>query len=1423
MIRVKHILLGLLSVAALASCNIKEELQPDHTVYRFRGTVEQPLMNASTKAFAEHDLDQKKYYIRWNADDRISVFEKDNYNREYRFAGRTGNPSGPFSTFDTAPSPAEAISIGEEYQYAVYPFSSSNALNPDGTLTVRIPSAQTPYDDAYGVGANLMMVARAEDGDFGFKHIAAYIGVTLTGAGERVSSISFRGNNNEKLAGPLSVGFNDSNDLVIDFDTADPDASDVITMEFQSPVVLGSEETVLWLTVPAVTLSKGYTLIVTDVDGSYSEKQTSKSLTLERKIFYPCLAEAPNTPAPLDEYSYAKASSITVGKEYIIVDVDDQRVFTGAKSGAYEAVTPVDGVITGETLTAYEFTVEQVGNNYYLKFNDGNYLVCDYGSSGDSNSGLRYVTTQSAVTYPYALTVDSGAFFFSTTQMTTTTSTNQVLYYKPAALGGTGPDRFKIGGTGSDYGVHLYQKGGKQDRGLQFEPGEVVCLQGSTPERPELLGIFSTLTWRSDNTAVATVDGSGNVTVVGPGTTTITAEAEEDARYKAGSASYTLTILDASTAVYAKASAITVGGTYLVVNVADNLVFKGAQDGSGQSVSPENGVIVDTKRTLSAYEFTVEKSGENYYLKFNDGKYLVCDYSNSGNTTSGIRYVNTQAEVKYPYSLTVNNEAFFFKTSRADNGDANQYLYYKTSGNNANIFKIGGSGSSIGVHLYMKGGKRDRSLQFEPESVTCLLGSTPEKPELSGVYTTLTWKSDNTAVATVDGNGNVTVKSAGMAVITATAAEDDDYIAGSASYTLTVLDPNSSTYTKVTSLAVGGTYLIVDATDDKRVFKGTQDGSYVSVSPVSGVITDIERTLEDYEFTVEQTGNNYYLKFNDGKYLVCDYSSSGNTTTGIRYVASQTNVDYPYSVTVNNGVFFFSTSKIDGGTTGQILYYKPSTATGSGVDKFKIGGTGSNYGVHLYLKGGGSGGNTPAKKTQTLAFSTPTITWNLGQNYAIGQNYPFPQTATGAETTVTYTSETPSVATINNNRITIVAAGSATIKASAAETDDFYGATATFTLNIAAPAPDGWVDKGTINLENKAVQAYLNAAEASYMDTNEKTTTVVSQFMNAAEYSSISRKDCPAPVNITWTNPASSNTVVTIYSDQSLSTSTMVLSPVKASANATSAEVFNLIPGRKYYYTVSENGTIWEKGYFNTTGRRRMLKISSTYGYGHANNCRDLGGMVTKDGTKRIKYGYLFRGSNMDRTTTEDEKSLLYNVLNIRLDADLRASSYYGGGSSGSEPDGSSNAYRPFDANTYSAMTYVQRSFNSMNDIKNSPDRVKDIVEAIMNTVIAGNGAYFHCYVGADRTGFFGLLIEGMLGISEKDCSIDYELTSFSKTGLRGRDGSGQDYYWTQGLALLRGQSGSTFEQKCTNYLISIDVNQSLINQFKNYILESNN
>ena len=1669
--RIKHILLGLLSLAALASCSIKDDLQPAQPTRLFRAVMEQTVADPATKAYATFDSDMNKYFVFWNRGDRVSIFYDKTYNREYEFLNRDGNTSGDFGRVGTDPSPVPGQTIGSGYQYAIYPYNEGNTCDAQGTLTVVIPDQQTYYDDARGIGARMLMVARDEAGDFTFKHVGSYLGVRLKGEGVSVASLTLQGNNGEYLSGYPQVSFDENETPVLTFDPSN--AADVVTMTLETPIALNQDEyEEFWLMLPPVTFSEGFTLTVKDTEGGIYERKITSSITLERRNFYTLSSTAEFTPAPLDESSYALASSITVDGTYLVVSKDDDRLFKGSTDGSYVSVSPVDGVITDTdgTLAAYEFTVEKSGNNYYLKFNDGKYLVCDYGNSGNGTTGLRYVDAQSNVTYPYALTVNDGVFEFNTTQMTSTSSTNQVLYYKPASAGGTGPDRFKIGGSGVGVGVHLYMKGGKQARGLKFEPESVTCLQGSTPEKPVLSGNYSTVRYSSDNTAVATVDGNGNVTVVGIGIATITAEADEDDRYQAGSASYTLTVLDSSTASYVKAASITVGGTYLIVDKDDDRLFKGLADGSYVSVSPENGVIIDYDRTLSAYEFTVEKSGNNYYLKFNDGKYLVCDYGNSGNGTTGLRYVDAQSNVTYPYALTVNDGVFEFNTTQmTSTSSTNQVLYYKPAsagGTGPDRFKIGGSGVGVGVHLYMKGGKRDRGLKFEPESVTCFQGSTPEKPVLSGTYTTARYSSDNTSVATVDAtSGTVTVKGLGTAVITASVDEDDDYVAGTATYTLTILDPNGSSYTKVSSITVGGTYLIVDK-DDARLFKGATDGSYMSVSPKNGVITDTDRTLSAYEFTVEKSGNNYYLKFNDGKYLVCDYGNSGNGTTGLRYVDAQSNVTYPYALTVNDGVFEFNTTQMtstsstnqvlyykpasaggtgpdrfkiggsgvgvgvhlymkggkrdrglkfepesvtcfqgstpekpvlsgtyttaryssdntsvatvdatsgtvtvkglgtavitasvdedddyvagtatytltildpngssytkvssitvggtylivdkddarlfkgatdgsymsvspkngvitdtdrtlsayeftveksgnnyylkfnDGkylvcdygnsgnGTTGlryvdaqsnvtypyaltvndgvfefnttqmtstsstnQVLYYKPASAGGTGPDRFKIGGSGVGVGVHLYLKGGG--GDTPAKQTQTLSFAQSTITWTIGEggDHVKGESYAFPQTVTGAKTSVSYTSETPAVVTISNNRITIVDAGSATIKATAAETDDYYGNTATYTLNIATPAPAGWVDLGSFNLENTAVKDYLTYAEGAYTDTNEKDVTNVVYYATDSKYSSISRKDCPAPVTITWTNPGSKSTVVTIYADQALTQQVWSQPATEGNSTTTSSDVYNLIPGLTYYYTVSENGSVWEKGQFNTTGRRRMLRVSGEQSTDRANNCRDLGGMITKDGTKRIKYGYIFRGSNMN-STTDSEKSILADFMKIRMDIDLRASGW-----------GTQGASRAFPESDYPVIGYLNKGFSGYSDLASDSGlgRVGDIFNTIIDTVLEGKAVYFHCYVGADRTGIIGVILEGMLGISEKDCSIDYELTTFSRAvGNRPRDGSQNDHYFSQGLALLRGQSGSTFEQKCTNFLTSskVGVSETKIKQFKNYILEGNN
>ena len=630
-------------------------------------------------------------------------------------------------------------------------------------------------------------------------------------------------------------------------------------------------------------------------------------------------------------------------------------------------------------------------------------------------------------------------------------------------------------------------------------------------------------------------------------------------------------------------------------------------------------------------------------------------------------------------------------------------------------------------------------------------------------------------------------------------------------------DTEPAVYSKVSSLTAGETYLIVDVSDI-RLFTGSTDGSFVSISPVNGVITDTDGVMAGYEFTVEESGSNYYLKFNDGSYLVDDYTN-GDNQSGLRYMASQTTVPYPFSLTVDNGVFFFSTTQI-GQTqnTNEVLYYKPEALGGTGPNRFKIGGSGRDIGVHLYQK---VDSDTPSKKTQTLSFTESTVNWTLGSSYQIGQSYDLQQ-VNGAKTIVTYSVEPASVATIVNGKIRIVGVGTATITATAVASEEYYGNSASYTLQIFNAPSGDWVVLGPFNLENAALKAYLDDALVSYTDTNDggsNAVTVMPTYATGSLYASIDRKDCPEPVTITWTNAASNATVISIYENSSLS------NPVwtqNATANAKSADVYNLIPGRTYYYTVSEGTTIREKGYFNTTGRRRMIKVSDIEKKGHANNCRDLGGMeVTDKGVKKtIKYGYIFRGSNMDKTTsgTNSEQSILLDFLNIGMDIDLRNGS---SSSSGSDDDGNSNCYRPLP----SSVSYINPGFNSFTDLT-TISKVKSVMTAFFTTAKSGKSTYFHCYVGADRTGYFGMLLEGLLGVSEKDCSIDYELTSFSEAvGLRYSIGSqgwnAPDYYFREGITFLRGQSGDTFQDKIENYLVNtVKINQADIDEFKSILLQ---
>lgn len=99
-------------------------------------------------------------------------------------------------------------------------------------------------------------------------------------------------------------------------------------------------------------------------------------------------------------------------------------------------------------------------------------------------------------------------------------------------------------------------------------------------------------------------------------------------------------------------------------------------------------------------------------------------------------------------------------------------------------------GSAIEIYpLELKKAKVEAGLTYgeEPVAVTAKIGEDVTEPELTNPNNlTVTYSSSDTNVATVDAEGNVTAVGAGEATITASFAGNDNYLAGEASYTITV-------------------------------------------------------------------------------------------------------------------------------------------------------------------------------------------------------------------------------------------------------------------------------------------------------------------------------------------------------------------------------------------------------------------------------------------------------------------------------------------------------------------------------------------------------------------------------------------------------------------------------------------------------------
>lgn len=631
-------------------------------------------------------------------------------------------------------------------------------------------------------------------------------------------------------------------------------------------------------------------------------------------------------------------------------------------------------------------------------------------------------------------------------------------------------------------------------------------------------------------------------------------------------------------------------------------------------------------------------------------------------------------------------------------------------------------------------------------------------------------------------------------------------------------------YRKITSadqLTGGDEYLIVYESGSnafKPILIGNDalnnTASNVYGVTVEGGLIQATEEVDACRVVFESAGSGqYYMK----AVAVGDYYFYP-TSNGIGATTNQQNAT---AVSVDFVSGTYGTVNIQAGSN----YFKYSTSSSC----FKQSTYNNSRELALYKRVGKDG-----LKAQSLWFSPTFVRISVD-----GQTLPFTladaPVLSGLETQVAFwQSSDPDVAVADASGNVQVNGAGETVITAVAEPDAIYaGGSASYRLTV--------LGNGVFSVENDRVAAYLDLVDTDpYDPPADYSFTHMSAALQNGNTDQTDRLDWPKPVPVQWTTSVSGTPTVIVYDESGQEEKTANVSIL----SSTSADIYNLIPGRTYTYVVWNGQTQIGEGGFRTVGRRRMIKVAdSQYGRAYANNCRDFGGQITSDG-RRIKYGKLFRGSNMDKVTNA-QRNYLKLDLKIGLDVDLRANT------SGSVGSGDEMLNDPLGLNE----GHTSVTFGSWKDFANPKNdgtyKTTTILTKIFDTIDAGNGVYIHCKVGADRTGYVCMLLEALLGVTQGWCDVDYELTSFSgavddgigrwRVGAyssggqtlsknwyyRTKDGTVQGVDYIYGLE--EGAYGSlypnnSFQAKAVNYVVgTLGIPFETVRTFQNNMLEDLN
>lgn len=262
----------------------------------------------------------------WTNGDQVSVFYRSDANQKWEYTGETGARIADLTRVDEGVATEDMKRV-----VVVYPYNENYYINTD-TFNVQatLPAVQTYLKDSYGLNGNIM-ISQGEYNDISLKSVCGWLKLQLTGNGERVKSISLKGNNGEQVAGELYINSADAT-AILSSDAGSADDGEIggvggdlvfedtilkeVTLDCDEGVELGAEATAFYIALPPQTFENGLTIEIEDTDALKMTKSTDKAVIIERNTIQPMTSfEVDVKPVLSDYYITTEFDIDTPGKE----------------------------------------------------------------------------------------------------------------------------------------------------------------------------------------------------------------------------------------------------------------------------------------------------------------------------------------------------------------------------------------------------------------------------------------------------------------------------------------------------------------------------------------------------------------------------------------------------------------------------------------------------------------------------------------------------------------------------------------------------------------------------------------------------------------------------------------------------------------------------------------------------------------------------------------------------------------------------------------------------------------------------------------------------------------------------------------------------------------------------------------------------